>query len=154
MCSHFLLQWIFLTQGSNWGLPPCRQILYYLSHQGSYRTYKVPANSLVQLLSCLSQSPHSLFTMPSSAWSLGRACGLLHPPCSPLRSSLDLHSIIQDLEETHISGTPSQASLLGHFSPLPVPFFVLLVDFILLIEFTYLKFVRLYIFWPSPPAAV
>ena len=32
---HFLLQGIFLTQGSNPGLPPCRQTLYHLSHQGS-----------------------------------------------------------------------------------------------------------------------
>ena len=32
---HFLLQGIFPTQGSNSGLPHCRQILYQLSHQGS-----------------------------------------------------------------------------------------------------------------------
>ena len=32
---HFLLQGIFLTQGSNPGLPHCRQMLYHLSHQGS-----------------------------------------------------------------------------------------------------------------------
>ena len=32
-----LLQGIFLTQGSNPGLPHCRQILYHLSHQGSPR---------------------------------------------------------------------------------------------------------------------
>ena len=31
----FLLQGIFLTQGSNPGLLHCRQILYHLSHQGS-----------------------------------------------------------------------------------------------------------------------
>ena len=31
--SHFLLQRIFLTQGSNLGLVHCRQILYQLSHQ-------------------------------------------------------------------------------------------------------------------------
>ena len=30
---HFLLQGIFLTQGSNLGLLHCRQILYHLSHQ-------------------------------------------------------------------------------------------------------------------------
>ena len=29
-----LLQWIFLTQESNWGLLHCRQILYQLSSQG------------------------------------------------------------------------------------------------------------------------
>ena len=32
---HFLLQGIFLTQGSNPGLPHCRQTLYHLWHQGS-----------------------------------------------------------------------------------------------------------------------
>ena len=32
---HFLLQWIFLTQGWNPGLPHCKQTLYHLSHQGS-----------------------------------------------------------------------------------------------------------------------
>ena len=31
---HFLLQRIFSTQGSNLGLPHCRQMLYHLSHQG------------------------------------------------------------------------------------------------------------------------
>ena len=40
--SHFLLQGIFLTQGSNPGLPYCRQILYGLSHQGS--TYNSKQN--------------------------------------------------------------------------------------------------------------
>ena len=35
MGCHFLLQRIFLTQGSNPGLPHCRQTLYHLSHQGS-----------------------------------------------------------------------------------------------------------------------
>ena len=34
---HALLQGIFLTQGSNPGLPHCRQILYHLSHQRSPR---------------------------------------------------------------------------------------------------------------------
>ena len=33
--SRSLLQWVYPTQGSNPGLPPCRQILYHLSHQGS-----------------------------------------------------------------------------------------------------------------------
>ena len=35
MGCHFLLQGIFLTQGSNLGLPHCRQMLYCLSHQRS-----------------------------------------------------------------------------------------------------------------------
>ena len=33
---HFFLQGIFPTQGSNPGVPRCRQILYHLSHQGSW----------------------------------------------------------------------------------------------------------------------
>ena len=33
--SHFLLQWIFLIQGSNLGLLHCRQTLYDVSHQRS-----------------------------------------------------------------------------------------------------------------------
>ena len=33
--SHALFQGIFPTQGSNPGLPHCRQILYHLSHQES-----------------------------------------------------------------------------------------------------------------------
>ena len=35
MGSHPLLQGIFPTQGSNPGFPPCRQILYQMSHKGS-----------------------------------------------------------------------------------------------------------------------
>ena len=35
--SHSLLQGIFLTQGSNLGLPHCRQTLYHLSHQGNWQ---------------------------------------------------------------------------------------------------------------------
>ena len=34
---HALFQGIFPTQGSNPGLPQCRQILYHLSHRGSPR---------------------------------------------------------------------------------------------------------------------
>ena len=37
MGSFSILQGIFPTQGSNPGLPHCRQILYQLSHQGSPR---------------------------------------------------------------------------------------------------------------------
>ena len=37
---HPLLQGIFLTQGSNPGLPQCRQILYRLSYLGSPRKSK------------------------------------------------------------------------------------------------------------------
>ena len=38
---HALLQGTFPSQGSNPGLPHCRQILYHLSHQGSPRNIGV-----------------------------------------------------------------------------------------------------------------
>ena len=38
---HFFLQGIFLTQGSNPGLPHCRQTLYRLSHQGIKKYYLI-----------------------------------------------------------------------------------------------------------------
>ena len=39
---HFLLQGIFPIQGSNLGLPQCKQIPYYLSHQGSlFKVYSL-----------------------------------------------------------------------------------------------------------------
>ena len=37
VCCHALLQGIFPMQGSNPGFLHCRQILYHLSHQGSWR---------------------------------------------------------------------------------------------------------------------
>ena len=47
---HFLLQGIFLTQGSNPGLPHFRQILYHLGHQGSPKSgskFTFPIKSLI-----------------------------------------------------------------------------------------------------------
>ena len=58
MGSHSLLQGIFLTQGSNLGLPHCRQTLYHLSHEGS------PGSCF----RCQEQSSEQNKTSPS--WSL------------------------------------------------------------------------------------
>ena len=44
MGCHFLLQGIFPTQGSNPGLPHCRQTLYHLSHQWSPRNINKSSN--------------------------------------------------------------------------------------------------------------
>ena len=44
---HFLLLGTFLTQGSNPGLPHCRQMLYTLSHQGS------PDNKIILVIEVL-----------------------------------------------------------------------------------------------------
>ena len=49
---HFLLQGIFLTQGSNPGLLHCRQMLYRLNYQGSRRLRELP---LLLLLSRFSR---------------------------------------------------------------------------------------------------
>ena len=49
VCSLSLLQRIFPTQGSNQGLPHCRQILYQLSYQGSplyFGTTQIPNTPL------------------------------------------------------------------------------------------------------------
>ena len=43
---HFLLQGIFLTQGSNPGLLHCRWILYWQSHQGSPLNHLITRKSL------------------------------------------------------------------------------------------------------------
>ena len=54
MGCHFLLQGIFLTQGSNLGLLHCRQMLYHLSHLRSNHQLQSPvptADSLYLLVS-------------------------------------------------------------------------------------------------------
>ena len=55
-----LLQGIFPTQGSNPGFPPCRQILYHLSHQGSPRILEwvaIPSPADLPNLGIKSASP-------------------------------------------------------------------------------------------------
>ena len=78
-----VLQGIFLTQGSNWGLLHCRQILYCLSHQGSLLcaywmdlllTLLPLVDALGQpsqvalLISTLSASPSSIYPVTPSAF--------------------------------------------------------------------------------------
>ena len=65
---HFLLQGIFLTQGSNPGLLLCRQTLYALTHQGSPKTNVLSHSSGGQNIKVL-------------AW-----------PCSPVRESFSAFS--------------------------------------------------------------
>ena len=47
---HFLLQRIFSTQGSNPGLPHCRKMLYYLSHQSGFIFASFPFYASINLL--------------------------------------------------------------------------------------------------------
>ena len=50
---HFILQGIFLTQGSNRGLLHCRQILYQLSHQESPTLHKTKSKEMARRMFCL-----------------------------------------------------------------------------------------------------
>jgi len=45
---HFLLQGIFLTQGSNPGRLHCRQMLYSLNHQGNF--FVIPPQKTIQTM--------------------------------------------------------------------------------------------------------
>ena len=67
MGCHFLLQGIFLTQGSSLRLLHCRQVLYHLSHQGSlgdhtYIYYKAQLLHTLKLC-CFVSDEGSSFTM-------------------------------------------------------------------------------------------
>ena len=65
----FLLQGIFLTQGSNPGLPHCRQMLYCLSHQGIPLGKNVTTNldSVLKSKDITLKCPHSKsYVFPSS----------------------------------------------------------------------------------------
>ena len=57
MGSLSLIQEIFPTQGSNPGLPHCRQILYHLSYQGKPKNTGVGSLSLLQDLPDLGMNP-------------------------------------------------------------------------------------------------
>ena len=70
-----LLQWIFLTQDSNWGLLHCRRILYQLRYQGSPTDY---------LRSPLLQSPITV----SLLFQAFRNSSALFSFCPPMVSKL------------------------------------------------------------------
>jgi len=83
---HSLLQGIFLTQGLNQGLPPCRQILYHLSHQGNIHQFKPwkiahhrPQEGKVGNSSRLT---HSWYFYCGVTWSLWRDQSILIQPLS------------------------------------------------------------------------
>ena len=88
---HFLLQGIFPTQGSNPGLPHCRQTLYRLSHQGS----PMPGNahSKVKEEAKKTELPNNVFKCCSqSVFMIGRTinqgshCGKQYTSPSKLKS--------------------------------------------------------------------
>ena len=67
---HFLLQEIFPTQGSNPGLPHCRQTLYHLSHQGSPVGYKINVQTLLYFYKLTRRSNQSILKEISPGISL------------------------------------------------------------------------------------
>ena len=73
---HFLLQGIFLTQGSNLGLPHWRQTLYHLSHQRSQGLYQwvicSHQNTKILELQCESFHPGNI-----QGWSPLKLTGLI-----------------------------------------------------------------------------
>ena len=71
---HALLQAIFLTQGSNPGLPCCRRILYHLSHQGSPLEFRSPQFCLSVFL-CLWVCVYVLRSIQSY-----HVCRFVYPP--------------------------------------------------------------------------
>ena len=73
---HFLLQRIFLTQGSNPGLPHCRQMLYRLSHQ---RLFIILLAILIP--ACASSGPE--FLMMYSTYKLNKQGDNIQPWCTP-----------------------------------------------------------------------
>ena len=91
MGCHFLLQGIFLTQGSNAGLPPCRQTLYRLSHQGSLKQKwaKVQLNFFLECPKLLGSfraqqkapRPRGLVHAPGQAHLSRAHLGLFPSPC-------------------------------------------------------------------------
>ena len=71
--SHSTLQWIFPTQGSNPGLVHCRQILYYLSHQGSPGVLIHHSNLSGKTVNALRVKTHVLCRFSTAILSLGPA---------------------------------------------------------------------------------
>ena len=70
---HALLQGIFLTQGLNPGLPPCRQILYHLSHQKW--SYALPVYSFLYLSPLFQTAGRLKQQVPGSGLSSQEAVG-------------------------------------------------------------------------------
>ena len=93
---HALLQGIFLTQGSNPGLPHCRQIPYHLSHQGS----PLLTISSVQLLSCVRLFvPHGL-----------QHAGFVHHQLPELAQT-HVHQVSDAIQPSHPLSSPSPPAL-------------------------------------------
>ena len=102
MGCHFLLQGIFLTQGSKPGLLHCRQVLYHLSHQEG--SLVVDAQQIISVVNVNIFSwiivllPTLLFAPPLTCVLCARSCPTLwdHMGCPPGPS---VHGIFQAILE-------------------------------------------------------
>ena len=84
---HFLLQGIFPTQGLNSSLPPCRQTLYQLSHQGSPKPVLLDlvltTNPLADEAHCgdmTGQRPRGWYLAEASSYSRAAQCPFYNTP--------------------------------------------------------------------------
>ena len=92
-----LLQWIFPTQESNWGLLHCRRILYQLSHQGSpSREYLIPNNDEVNYF--LSPCMDGLSVSSVQLLSHIRLCD----PMDCSTPGLSVHCQLPEFTQTHV----------------------------------------------------
>ena len=85
---HFLLQEIFPTQGSNLGLPYCRQMLYHLSQRGSSKVEQKRKRAL-------NYSQVQAYVECECECEVTQSCPTLYDPvdCSPPGSCV--HGILQ-----------------------------------------------------------
>ena len=122
MGCHFLLQGIYLTQGSNWGLLHCRWLLYHLSYQESPMVSVVKSKWWKDLIIPKWKWSHSVMFDSSRPREL-QPTKLLHPWESPGKSTgVGHHCLLQQSPKSlqTISGrswTPERISaLLLHVS--------------------------------------
>ena len=126
MGCYALLQKIFPTQGSNPGLPHCRQILYHLSYQGSARILKwylspedlldpgiEPGSPALQADSLPAELPgkpqidnryknkRSMFTVHQFS-SVAQSCPTLCDPMNRSTPGLHVHHQLPEFTQTHI----------------------------------------------------
>ena len=101
---HSLLQGIFLTQGSNPGLPHCRQIPYYMIHQGS----PCSSFSFIQFqklfIFCFSQVFIFKLSLSSNSQfsSVAQSCPTLCDPMNRSTPRLPVHHQLLEFTQTHI----------------------------------------------------
>ena len=97
MGCHFLLQGIFLTQGSKPGLLHCRQTLYHMSHPGSRgRGHKAGNANCTQTLLQLDKRSQNKYPSVTRPWSWDEACPALqmapsNPFTTPSQTGNPLH---------------------------------------------------------------